>query len=297
MIAAFFGGELVWRERDRGLNELIDSTAAPSWVMTVPKILAIFVVLLLVNVAATLTGLLYQLTEGVRSIGLGQYATFFIIPVAIDALQIAVLAVFVQVLSPNKYVGWGILFVGSSGGSSSTTSATATPSTFGHAHVPLSDFVGSGTFWKGAAVFRLYWTCFAIILAVLSHLLWPRGTDLGLRSRGRRLPRVASMPALAIGGVALALMLTTGAYAYYNIKTLNRYETSDQAEKYSADYERKYPKFENLPQPAIKRVALNVQLYPRQQMLVGNGTYSLVNEGKMPIDEVHVRQAPATSNG
>ena len=52
MIAVFYGGELVWRERDRKLNEIIDSTPVPSWVMTVPKILAIFVVLLVVNLAA-----------------------------------------------------------------------------------------------------------------------------------------------------------------------------------------------------------------------------------------------------
>ncbi len=292
MIAAFFGGELVWRERDRRLNELIDSTAVPSWVMTVPKILAIFVVLLLVNVAAALTGIFYQLTEGARSIGLGQYATLFIIPVAIDALQIAVLAVFVQVLSPNKYVGWGILFVWFVAGIFLNNMGYGNPLyNYGRTpQVPLSDFVGSGSFWKGAAVFRLYWTCFAIILAVLAHLLWPRGTDLALRSRARRLPRLASAPALAIGGVAAALMLASGAYAYYNIKILNRYETSDQAEKFSADYERKYLKFEKLPQPAITRVALNVQLYPKRRMLVTEGSYALVNGGNEPITEVHVRK-------
>jgi ABC-2 type transport system permease protein len=292
MIAAFFGGELVWRERDRKLNELIDSTAVPSWVMTVPKILAIFLVLLLVNVAAALTGIVYQLTEGARSIGLGQYATTFIIPVAIDALQIAVLAVFVQVLSPNKYIGWGILFVWFVGGIFLNNMGYGNPLyNYGRTpQVPLSDFVGSGTFWKGAAVFRLYWTCFAIILAVLAHLLWPRGTDLALRSRARRLPRLASAPALAIGGVAAALMIATGAYAYYNIKVLNRYETSDQAEKFSADYERKYLKFEKLPQPAVTRVALNVQLYPKQRMLVTDGTYALVNDGNAPMNEVHVRK-------
>src|SRR6476620_824410 len=55
MIAAFYGGELVWRERDRKLNELIDSTPVPSWVMTVPKILAIFVVLLVINLVGLAT--------------------------------------------------------------------------------------------------------------------------------------------------------------------------------------------------------------------------------------------------
>jgi ABC-type transport system involved in multi-copper enzyme maturation permease subunit len=292
MIAAFFGGELVWRERDRRLNELIDSTPAPAWVMTVPKIFAIFIVLLLVNVAAALTGIVYQVTEGARSIGLGQYATTFIIPVAIDALQMAVLAVFVQVLSPNKYVGWGILLVWFVGTIFLNNLGYANPLyTYGRTpQVPLSDFVGSGSFWKGAAVFRLYWTCFAIILAVLAHLLWPRGTDLALGLRVRRLPRLASTPALTLGGIAAALMLATGAYAYYNIKILNRYETSDQAEKFSADYERKYLKFENLPQPAVTRVALNVQLYPQKRMMLTDGTYALVNKSKAPIQEVHVRK-------
>ena len=58
-------------------------------------------------------------------------------------------------------------------------------------------------------------------------------------------------------------MAATGAYAYYNIKVLNRYQTSDEAEKYSADYERKYLKYEKLPQPAITKVTMDVQLFPR----------------------------------
>ena len=106
MIAAFYGGELVWRERDRKVNELIDSTAVPSWVMTVPKMLAIFLILLIVNVAAALTGMVYQLVEGARVLGIPEYLAWFIVPAAIDGLLIAILAVFVQVLSPNKYLGW-----------------------------------------------------------------------------------------------------------------------------------------------------------------------------------------------
>ena len=113
MIAVFYGGELVWRERDRKLNEIIDSTAGAElgddrarrssrsssccWSSTSPRML---------------TGLVYQLVEGARAarhsrnISAGSSSRR-----AIDGLLIAVLAVFVQVLSPNKYVGWGIMFV------------------------------------------------------------------------------------------------------------------------------------------------------------------------------------------
>src|SRR5205085_2409600 len=220
MIAAFYGGELVWRERDRKMNELIDSTAIPSWVMTVPKILAIFLVLLVVNCVAALTGIAYQLIEGARALGIPQYLAWFVLPAAIDGLLTAILAVFFQVLSPNKYVGWGLLFVWFVAGIFLNNVGFGDPLyTYDRSpNVPLSDFVGAGSFWKGAAIFQFYWLCFALILAVLAHLLWPRGTDLALLSRLRRLPQRASFAALAIIGLAAAAMAATGAYAYYNIK-------------------------------------------------------------------------------
>jgi len=292
MIAAFYGGELVWRERDRQLNELIDSTPVPSWVMTVPKVLAIFVVLLVINLAAMATGFFYQLVEGARFVGILEYLDWYILPTAIDGLLIAILAVFAHVLSPNKYVGWGIIFVwfvagiflGNNGYGNPLYNYGGTP------NVPLSDFVGQGSFWKGHALFQTYWLCFAAILAVVAHLLWPRGTDLALRSRFSRLHRRLTAPAIAVIAIAAIGMGITGAYGYYNIKVLNRYQTSDELEKFQADYERKYLKFEKLPQPAVTHVTLNAQLYPKQRLLIVDGSYDLANKTKGPINEIHLRQ-------
>ena len=292
MITVFYSGELVWRERDRKLNEIIDSTPVSSWVMTVPKMIAIFVVLLIVNLAAMATGLFYQLVEGANFLGIPQYFGWFILPAAINGLQIAILSVFVQVLSPNKYVGWGIIlawfvgtiFLNNMGYSNPLYSYGQDPD------VPLSDFVGAGSFWIGKAILQFYWLCFAVVLAVIAHLLWPRGTDLSLRVRMRQLGHYASAASLGIAGLALAAMAASGAYAYYNIKVLNRYVTSDEAEKYSADFERKYLKYEKLPQPSITRVTLNVQLFPKQRLLEAEGRYDLVNKTNAPIGEIHVRQ-------
>ena len=291
MIAVFYGGELVWRERDRKLNEILDSTPAQSWVMTVPKIVAIFIVLLTVNLAAMATGLFYQLVHGARDFGILQYFGWYIIPAAIDGLLIAVLAVVVQVLSPNKYVGWGIMFVWFVGGIFLANMGYSNPLyNYGNSpSVPLSDFVGAGSFWKGAAVLQAYWLSFALILAVIAHLLWPRGTDVGLRARLKRLPGRATGAPLAIIGVAAIAMVATGAYAYHNIKVLNRYETSDEAEKYLADFERKYLKYENLPRPTITKVTLDVDLYPEQRRMTVDGRYDLTNTTGAPIRDVHIR--------
>jgi ABC-type transport system involved in multi-copper enzyme maturation permease subunit len=292
MIAAFYGGELVWRERDRRLNELIDSTPVPSWIMTVPKIAAIFFVLLVVNLAAMFTGLFYQLVEGAHQVGIPQYLGWFIVPAAIDGLLIAVLAVFVQVLSPNKYVGWGLLFVWFVGGIFLNNMGYSNPlyTYDGGPNVPLSDFVGAGSFWKGSAILQFYWLCFAAVLVVAAHLIWPRGTDLGLRVRLKRARSFATVPTLAIAAVALVLMTATGAYAWHNIGQLNRYQTSDDFEKYQADYEKRYLKYETLPMPAVTRVTLNVQLYPKERRLLTTGRYDLQNKTNAPIRDVHIRR-------
>jgi ABC-type transport system involved in multi-copper enzyme maturation permease subunit len=292
IIAVFYGGELVWRERDRKFNEILDSTPVQSWVMTVPKIIAIFIVLLVVNLAAMVAGLAYQLVQGARDFGIVDYFGWFIIPAAIDGLLLAVLAVVVQVLSPNKYVGWGIIFV--------WFVATIFLNNMGYSNplyiyanspnVPLSDFNGAANFWKGAAILQFYWLCFALILAVIAHLLWPRGTDLGLGTRLKRMGRRAGAVPLAIAGLAAVAMGATGAYAYYNIKVLNRYMTSDEVEKYQADYERKYLKYENLPRPTITKVTLDAKLFPQERRLLVNGRYDLRNETGAPIRDVHVRQ-------
>jgi aminopeptidase N len=292
IIAGFYGGELVWRERDRKFNELIDSTPVASWVMTVPKILAIFLVLLVVNLAAMATGLFYQLVQGSHFVGIPEYVMWFIIPAALNGLLIAVLAVFLQVLSPNKYVGWGLLFIWFVSGIFLSNMGYSNP-LYRYArtpNVPLSDFVGQGSFWKGQAVLLFYWLCFALILCVMAHLLWPRGTDLALRSRFSRLRQRLSVPAVALIAIAAVGMGVSGAYGYYNIKVLNRYQTSDELEKFQADYERKYLKFEKLPQPAVTNVVLNGQLYPKQRLLIVDGRYDLANKTNAPIGEIHIRK-------
>ncbi|HET7708361.1 MAG TPA: M1 family aminopeptidase [Sphingomicrobium sp.] len=292
MIAVFYGGELVWRERDRKFNEILDSTAVPSWVMTVPKVIAIFLVLLVVNLAAMLTGIVYQAVEGAREFGLWGYFAWFIIPAAVDGLLIAVLAVVAQIVSPNKYVGWGLIFLWFVSGIFLNNMGYSNPLyTYGSGPgAPLSDFNGAGSFWFGGAVFRLYWLSFALILMVVAHLLWPRGTDLSLRVRLRNAGRRLSPAPLAIAGLGAVVMAATGAYAYHNIKVLNAYQTSDEAEKLSAEYERKYLRYENLPRPTVTDVTLDLQLYPNERRLIAVGRYSLRNDTDVPIRDVHIRQ-------
>jgi ABC-2 type transport system permease protein len=292
MIAVFYGGELVWRERDRKLNEILDSAPVADWIMFVPKVVAIFVVLLLINLAGLVTGLATQAMQGTGGAAFGEYLGWFVLPLAIDMLLIAILSVFLQVVSPNKYVGWGLMlvwfvsgiFLRNMGYVNNLYNFGATPSE------PLSDMNGSGGFWVGAMWLRLYWLAFGVLLMTAAHLIWPRGTVTALRPRlANARHRFGVVPAVVVA-LALATMVGSGLYAHHNFKVLNQYRTTDWMEKETAEFEKKYLKFEKLEQPVITDVKIDADIRPKDRRLDVSGSYLLRNDSEKPIGEVHVRR-------
>jgi ABC-2 type transport system permease protein len=291
MIAVFYGGELVWRERDRKLNEILDSTPVADWIMFMPKVVAIFLVLLLVNLAGLATGLVTQAMQGTGGGAFGEYLGWFVVPLAIDMLLVAILAVFMQVVSPNKYVGWGLMliwfvsgiFLRNMGYTNNLYQYGATPPE------PLSDMNGSGGFMGGAMWLRLYWLSFGVLLMTVAHLIWPRGTVTALRPRLANMhSRVGIAPAV-VGLAALVAMVGSGIYIHRNIKVLNQYRTSDWMEKELADFEKGYLKYEKLDQPVVTEVRIDANIRPKDRRLDVVGSYMLRNDSGKPLNEVHIR--------
>ena len=292
IVAVFYGGELVWRERDVKIGEIVDATPVPAWAMFVPKILAIFLVLLAMSLVGMLTGIGYQLLKGAPSIDAGLYMSAFVVPQSIDLLLIAVLVVFFQVLSPNKYIGWGLflvwfvarIFLSNLGYNNMLYNFGGTPGE------PLSDMNGTGGFWVGGLIARAYWACFGVLLLVLSHWAWPRGTVVSVVPR---LKGMARRMTAASGGIALAAvagMIGTGWVIHQNIKVLNTYETADEAEARLADYERKYLKYASLPRPVVTDVEFVIDIDPAAKRLKATGHYLMRNDSGVPITELHIWQ-------
>jgi len=294
IIAIYYSGELVWRERDRRMHEIIDATPLPNWAYVVPKTMAVTLVLFITLLFGVLAAVLVQLIRGYTDIQPAQYLLWYVLPQGVGMVMLAVLAVFAQSISPNKYVGWAVMVV--------YIVSTVVLTSLGFEHnlyqfggtpqEPLSDMNGAGGFWVGAWWFRLYWIAFCVILLVLAHLLWRRGTETRLRPRLRRVPRRLLGAPGVIGGLALATFAATGAYAWYNTNVLNSYETNGERDEFAAAYEKKYLKYEKLAQPTIAKVALDVALYPSETKALVKGRYVLANLTQAPIGEVHVRMPP-----
>ncbi|HEY8571520.1 ABC transporter permease/M1 family aminopeptidase [Phenylobacterium sp.] len=296
IISVYYAGELVWRERDRKTHEIVDATAVPDWAFVIPKTLAIVLVLLATLLVSVIAGVLIQLSKGHTDIQLGKYLLWYVLPNALDWTLLAVLAVFLQAISPHKFVGWGLMVL--------YLIASLTLNRLGLEHnlynyggaplVPLSDLNGQGDYATFAAWFRAYWTAFAVLLLVLAYGLWRRGTETRLMPRLKRLPRRLAGPAGVSGGVALVAFAGLGTFIFINTNVWNEYRTSLEGEKWSADYEKQFLKYEKLAQPSVTDVVLDLDLDPHAPRLVTRGNYRLVNDSGQPIRQLHLRLARDT---
>ncbi|WP_404713865.1 M1 family aminopeptidase [Sphingomonas sp. MMS24-J13] len=291
IVAIYYSGEFVWRERERKTHEIIDASAVSDWAFLVPKVLAVALVLFATLLISVAGAMLMQLFHGYAEFELGKYLLWYVVPTTVDFTLLAVLAVFVQALSPNKYAGWGImvLYVISRATLRNLGFGDNLYNYSGHPGVPMSDMNGLGRFWIGAWWFRLYWSAFALILLVLSHVLWRRGTETRLMPRLRRLPVRLKGPAGAIGLAALLVFVATGAWNYTNTHVWNAYRTDISDERYQADYEKTLLGYENVPQPEVKAAKVAIEIWPHAPRLEAAGTLTLVNHTGKPIDQLHIR--------
>jgi ABC-2 type transport system permease protein len=289
IVAIFYAGELVWRERDRRMHELVDAAPMPSWAYVVSKTLAMALVLMSLLLTGVIASVVLQLSLGYTQLELGKYLLWHVLPETWDMLLLASLAVFVQALSPHKAVGWGIMVLFLAWQEFNTWIDHNLLLYGASPWSPLSDMNGAGSFWKGAWTFRLYWGAFAVLLLLAAHLLWRRGTEVRLRPRlalARR--RLWGAPGW-VAGAALLTFTATGAYGYYNTNVLNDYQTASASEAQAVAYERKFDAYLDLPQPKIVDLALDIALYPRERRVVTKGSYRLRNQTAHAIPEIHVR--------
>ena len=156
IVAIYYAGDLVWRDRELRLHEMLHSSPAPDWAFALPKVLAIALVLLATVAASVVGALAVQTLRGYGNYELDKYLTWYVLPWAIDVTLFAVLAVFIQVLVPHKFIGWLAMLL--------VIVAQIVLAQLGYEHnlyqygsppaVPLSDMNGHGHFAAFAAWFR-----------------------------------------------------------------------------------------------------------------------------------------------
>jgi ABC-2 type transport system permease protein len=294
LLTVFYAGELVWRERDAGMETVGDSLPVPDWVPFTGKFLALALLLALLQALFMACGMMGQALQGWYAFRPGLYLQVLFGVQLADYLLFAVLALLAHVLVNQKYAGHGVavlLFVAL--GQARRLGIEHNLLVYGSdAGLVWSELNGFGPFMAAFVWFKLYWAAWALLLAIVALLFWVRGTEGGLRGRLRLARRRFTARTAAGTAAAALLVMGTGGFVFYNTNVRNEYRTAWETDALQAGYERRYKRYEHAPQPSLDAIRLDAELYPERGEAILRGSYRLVNRTGVPIDSIHLFTVP-----
>jgi hypothetical protein len=208
----------------------------------------------------------------------------------IDYILLCFLAFIIHTVVNNKYMGHFVMilyylfssFMGGLGLEHNLYDFGSDPG------IMYSDMNAYGHFVWPFITYKAYWFSFAIILAILSNLLWVRGNDSNLAKRVQLLKqRLTSSTKISLT-IMLIVFIGLGSFIFYNTNILNEYSTSKERLMESVNYEKKYKKYQNRIQPRVVEMFMNVDIFPNKRDASFKGYYVITNKSNHPIDSVFV---------
>ena len=286
VLITFYSGELLWRDRDAGLDGIANALPVGTAMPLLAKLTTLlFVGALVLSLMAT-SGMLVQLSQGYSDIRPGLYASGFLMPGLTAFAFWSMLALTIQAIVNHKYAGFG-LFVVLFAVNTLIWRFLKVESNlvvlFGGSRLYYSDMNGFGPFLMPWLFFRAYWLAFAASLLFIGALFLVRGgeTNWGWRWRiaGIRWKRSWRTGALAFG--AWAVLLTVG---FYNTRMLNEPITGQDTEALQVAYEQTYKRLSNTALPHFTAVDITVDLDPEERSIRYTAEMMLTNKGDAPVD-------------
>jgi ABC-2 type transport system permease protein len=286
----YFAGTLIWEERDSRVDEIYDAMPQPVWPTYLSKLVALLASIAILEGVACVTGIIVQLAHGFHRIQPGLYfETIFVIDFS-TFVFFGVLAFFLHVVSPNKYIGyfayiviailnlfiWRPLHV-----------ATNLVQFGSRPDMTYSDFFGYSPYMHSWLAYTAYWSVFCVLLAIASILLWQRGRDTEWKSRFRLAAQRFRGPlpiTLALSATAFVIL---GGWIYWNTELLNKTTSQHDAEVIQTDYEKTYKRYEHREFPRVTDIKYAIDLQPESSNMVMHGTALIKNETAAPMSEIH----------
>ncbi|MFL6280879.1 MAG: hypothetical protein ACJ731_12260, partial [Vicinamibacterales bacterium] len=265
ILLIYTSAEMIWRERALRISGILNATPVSNAVFVASKCTALIALIVTLTATAILTAAIIQFAKGWPvDAALLEFAWFIATPL----ILLAFAAVFIQTLSPHKYVGMLIVVLLAVISLQGELLGLEDPR-LRFASVPslvYSDMNGFGSVgqfhWS-----ILYWGALAMLLLLIATAAW--------RNRAGALRRVPRVAAIAL----LILFAASGSF-------IDAHESRSALLDWKADYERTYKPFAKLPQPRIAAVQANVELYPEERRYRVRGEYVVVNETARPIETI-----------
>ncbi len=293
IIAVFYTGELVWKEREAKMDLIIDSLPTKTWTGILSKFFGLVLSYCVLILMLILTGILIQVSKGYYNFELGLYFKTLFTDTLSLLIIYTLLGLFVQVMVNNKFIGFAtmiVFFIADAMlssidiehplfrfGSGMSLGTYSDMNTFGHFVTPFS--------WMSA-----YWITFCTVLLFLAVYFSVRGTETNIKTRYQigkfRINKIWT--AGFIGSIIAVVLL--GSFAFYNINILNEYKNSKEQERLQVAYEKELKKYKDVELPKITAANLKVDIFPNERNVVAEGYFTLKNKTDKPIKDIHIQK-------
>ena len=293
LVGLWYSAELIHRERASGIGEIVNASPFPGWLMILSKTTALCLVVNALMLMAVLTLMALQATAGYTHFELGLYLQSAFIYNGIYYCMLCILAVVIQTISPNKWLGI-LLTLGVY-----IALLSLEPMGFDHVlynfsipNAVYSDINGFGHFTKPVFSLIAYWGAFCVLLIIAGHLLYPRGNYFSVRERLRDARTRIGAGVTLNASLAVILFVGIGGWIFYNTNILNEYVTPGDRLQRRADYERAYGRYDNAPTPSYDSINMAIDIFPAQRRMESSGSATLGNHRQTPISEFVVTVNP-----
>lgn len=267
-LSVYLINEFYWRSRTSNFS-LVENSTYFSFVKTVSHWLSISSVLLVFSLLLILEGILFQFTFNYPHLDVKAYWEAFIFN-TVPLILLSGFLVLLNALMKKKYAALAL--------SVAFAVIAATPLSKTLVKFSLfrfllgydgaySDFLGYGVYLNsfvyrllfGLGVFLIFWWIYDYL-------------------KRKKFIRTK----IIMGLIALALVFIGG----YNFQ--KGYLTKDENMQYlkSANYEKEYRKFQNIPQPTVVAIKTQIDLFPTENSYTIQGTYTIENLSGEAIDSI-----------
>lgn len=291
VLTSLVAGELVWKEREVGTGDIAAVSPVPDWVPLAGRYFALVGLLVMMQALLMASGIALQAIQGYFRFEVALYLRILFGMNLVEYLIFGALAMAVHVVMNHKNLAH-VVAVG-------TYLFTLVASSFFRVRHNLlvfngdpgwvySDLNGFGPFIAPFVWFKLYWAAWALLLTVTATLFWVRSTEGGFATRLRLARGRLGGAAGRAAAVGALLIVTLGGFVFYNTNVVNEYRSPFEREAVRAEYERKYKRYEETPQPAITAQQLRIEIHPERRSADIRGTSRLVNVSGIAVDTVLV---------
>ncbi len=288
ILVLFYAAELIGREKTANIQGLVYSTPIKYNVLYLAKCLTLFVLILVLVTANIGIGIGLQLANGYTNLEIRTYLQLYYYS-AFPLFLFVVLIVFIQNLTANKYVGMLLSMI--------VTFIFMFSSQLGFEHyllrfaaMPDLQFYYFNGFGHYALAFNwyiLYWSGLSLLLAILTIAMWQSRHQQTFFERLKSIPRTLKKSKFILV-ISIIIWIGCGAFIYQQTNVIGKYKNKNARLEWRISYEKKYKKLANLPQPIIKAVKTQVDLYPSENKYIVKGSYRLRNQSKEPITKLWI---------